>query len=743
MNKFFNVSCLLSSLIVLSACNGEGLSGNNDSNSEQSLSSTALSSNTSVSSAQSMSSLLVSSSSDGLLSSLSSVSSEPSVTLSSSSSSIDSVVQSNTFNIDLQADVNRDGRIDERDDEAAEADSAGVIVLPNLDDDSLRCNESKSIGSSGRIEETDAFIGCNDASDFVSNGEADIEDLSLVTLSVMGEVTSIDTFQLRLFVNEKEDTSGKFRVLAKRDEQFVDITREPLKVADIADGIVLGLEATDVLRDQEQWSGRATLRAEITVDGAQYQDELPLVVAPIVTQHDLGRVEKLFVSPPPLPENGQTLADEAAQVPPSARSMGYGFVSQRFINGLRTASTGIVDELLMLTDAAGDVWAQDYFEPAFVARPGASGPQIIRLMLRSANLSRLGDQVDFSILPQFQGLTREEIVMALDNLSDDDYFAAEGRARQAAREAGVGQETSDSASFREAGIALYSQIRGKDIGVVQIEKQELDLTAEDTYNSTGNFTTIPPSPGAVSTNPHGRMVYGSTPNPRFITLLKAQQFQTPIRVPTEWLLVGHVDEFLTFLPSSANARGWIMGVADPSLAYELLEKAYAQSPLSTLLKGAYSLQGSQVSHAEQSVNDVLNDKALRDANDFASKKIEESMKILREQLNLADEDIVKLPALYKEVPFGGSTANSIAVTAFSPNGVNGLHLGNNTFISPKQFGPIIDGEDQFQKAYQDTLAPHGINVLWVDDYAYAHLGEGEIHCVTNATRDLEGAAAWW
>jgi protein-arginine deiminase len=65
------------------------------------------------------------------------------------------------------------------------------------------------------------------------------------------------------------------------------------------------------------------------------------------------------------------------------------------------------------------------------------------------------------------------------------------------------------------------------------------------------------------------------------------------------------------------------------------------------------------------------------------------------------------------------------------------------FAAPKPFGPIINGEDIFEKSVRDSLAAVGVEVTFIDDWSMYHVNDGEVHCGTNTIRTTSGAAAWW
>jgi|GEM_PF-4734747 len=632
---------------------------------------------------------------------------------------------------DIRSDVNNDGFIDSWDDEIEENYSLGA---PAFDEDGY---------------ENDDFVYCNDASDEVSNGPEDIEDLTIVEILPFEGIK--DNAQVRVSILDSEgkpNDGSKFNILVKKGDGFVSLAKQALTVENIRSGIELAVEASDIVRDREVWDGTGLLRVEIQNEGEVIFDELPLKLAPLITQHDLGFVNRVFMSPDlyenqqsePLPEN---LSEEQKKI---AENLEFHLVSQRILKEMKTASADFLNDVEVLEDMVPDIWAQDMFEPAFVSKPSPYGAHTIRVMLRSANSSSA--QPDFMSHPKFEGMTEEEVYEALYQMSEEEYFAILDDLSK--------NPAADQKYFlRSGGIALYSELRSQDFAAIQLTQDDLNLEDEegyydDTYNSTGNFTTSPPVYNRDKWYPEGRMVYGANPNPNFIKLLKAQGMQAPINVPTEWLHVGHVDEFINFIPAM-NEKGWKLAVADPTLAYRALEEAKnLSSGENTVLKGKYQFLGDTLESYETPLDELLADKNLRTANDLAQKNIDKAIAILQQELELSNEDIIRIPVLYNlsisspiDTEITADNEAAFSVSAYFPNAINGLYLGDHTFIAPKQFGPIVDGVDILQSAIENTYRANDIFVRWVDDFNYAHIGEGNIHCVTNATRDIEDVDMWW
>lgn len=60
-------------------------------------------------------------------------------------------------------------------------------------------------------------------------------------------------------------------------------------------------------------------------------------------------------------------------------------------------------------------------------------------------------------------------------------------------------------------------------------------------------------------------------HPRITRFLEAQRVQKPVALCCHWLTVGHVDEIVSAVPSSANKFGFKVLLASPRLFYEILD----------------------------------------------------------------------------------------------------------------------------------------------------------------------------
>ncbi|MFD5231844.1 protein-arginine deiminase domain-containing protein [Streptomyces qaidamensis] len=380
---------------------------------------------------------------------------------------------------------------------------------------------------------------------------------------------------------------------------------------------------------------------------------------------------------------------------------------------------------LVTFEMYADRWAQDFVEPAYVSMTGPGGRrQVMRVMLRSA-------QPD-----------------------------------------------------RDAGRELFERTRGRDIGVVQVT----DAAEPDDWslNSMGNLETIPPYAHGGRSFPAGRIIMGerkdsgARPSKVMRTMLTAQGLQNPLLLDTSWLGVGHVDEFVQFLPAD-TPRGWRIGIADPKAGLQLLRDAKRDGHGRTKM---FSVPGRSGTPApKETIDQALASRHLVADNEMAARRIAANLEILKRETGVTDEEIVRVPALYtrdsealtadgQEVPVprltrmgaGSDLVDSlreqgqqkwlaenparraaapatVTTSAYVPGAVNGVLLGRGRYLAPRQWGPVIGGKDIFTEAVTAAYQRVGLKVSYIDDWYTYHLGMGEVHCGTNTLRDA--TAAWW
>lgn len=360
---------------------------------------------------------------------------------------------------------------------------------------------------------------------------------------------------------------------------------------------------------------------------------------------------------------------------------------QNAVQGVLTAS-GITNPLFGIN--VNDQWDQDHFEPGYMSMPGTAGQQVIRVYYRSAN---------------------------------------------------VYSPTSTTKPLRPAGRAVFTALRGKDsAGVQQFDINWAKQNGEmDTLNSTGNTETIPPYTLNGVSYPLGRVLRGSIPSfqpdPSFTTMLESQAMQPMVTIDTSWLLVGHVDETVSFIPAN-TPRGWKMLMNDPALAKTMLQQQVAAgNGNAQMFVGQYWINDfGQLVSAATTISQVLADTEVMSESAKAATEVDAQVAIIKQATGLTDAEIIRVPFLH--YPSSGYSL------AYQPGTVNGVLINATNWMAPDPHGPIIAGKDIFKTEHEQALAAAGITVRWVEDWDLYHRLSGEVHCATNAARAIP-STKWW
>jgi len=239
----------------------------------------------------------------------------------------------------------------------------------------------------------------------------------------------------------------------------------------------------------------------------------------------------------------------------------------------------------------------------------------------------------------------------------------------------------------------------------------------------GNLEVTPPHQSRQGKSyPFGRIVTGKqedlSMHPEIMRFLEAQGIQwPPIVLDTGFLLIGHVDELVNFVPSD---KGFRMIVASPSFGESVLREWMAKGHGALkMLEGRLDADGKP---AERTVREIVSNRRLLAANRRAAEVMSSNLQILCDALGVDRSEVIELPVLFDR--------SGLSVW---PNVVNGLVLGRH-IVCPKPFGPIVDGQDQLEALCRKILREAGMEVSFVDAYnAYSRMA-GEVHCGTNAIR---------
>ncbi|MEU8890556.1 protein-arginine deiminase family protein [Streptomyces sp. NPDC048442] len=586
---------------------------------------------------------------------------------------------------DLRADVNQDGRVDTvgRSDESGEEEwrpGRGAVFLPNLDDDARRCRTTP--GDLDRVDPAvdERLAACHDAADEQVNGAQDAKDLAPLRVRPM---------------RVGDDAAGRVeiappgspyvRIFIRRGGRLIPL-KGTLTADELRAGAELAVEGRDVVRDTRRWNGAVdivlTVRQGTGAGSRAASDRVRMKVAPVLVQHDLQRAESVFAAAP-----GEGSGIVPKWIGSRYRPTGW----KPFADSLRRAAerAGLPRGKVTFTPGTSqwwrDIWRQDTVEPGTVSMPAADGVRRMRILLRAPVLWPVS-------------------------------------------------ELGPSTLSRSARL-LFRELRGPDVGVVQQFTRDRPANVDDLQNLAGNFESVPPYPG----HPQGRIVYGTSatraPDPSFVRMLAAQGQQQPVAIDTSWLLVGHTDETVHVVRAD-SARGWTLMVSDPRLATRLLREASARGE-----GGGRLFEGTGVKD-RPTVDAVLGNAKFLTGNESAARHIDGQLATLLRETGLTEGELVRVPVLYATGRFDPSVPEERAI-AFSPGLANGLSLTPRDYAAPDPHGPRVDGEDLFRTETERVLRRRGVRVHWVENFKWAHLAGGEVHCATNALRDTSGGTPWW
>ncbi len=595
--------------------------------------------------------------------------------------------------VDLVVDANRDGVADlaNADDQAHGNEwsaAFGASYLVNLDDD-----------DGDKIEDVlDTFI----------NGSDDELDLAPISVAAwpdapdgyVGVLQLDNPEKVRLWKNGangwelvagvNNDCVPTFSSCTGADDTCSDTTAKAgiLTASELRTGIKLGVEGRDFRRD-ETWDGNVRVTMWIG-QGADAKAK------PIPTKALADGKKTVLLHVAPWILNGNTTPFD------EVRSANY---FSEFTADLKTAlgATGANVKYTMYGNGSSggkwnDAWTQDYYQTAWTSIPqgkDADGKTKIHGM-RVVNARPWG-RYDANCVAKLMPITW-----------------------------------------------LRANYLNKDKAVIAIYQVP---NTGSSFDSHGNHDLLPAYENGQDKFPIGRIIHGSGILPETHAFYDAQGPQSPsLVVKTDWLLVGHVDEVLSYTPAKTD-RGWKLLIASNNLSKQMLQKLADDGHADALLfdgKNTYksATDGTMVP-AARSVTATLNDSDLMQWSQEAQAEADGVRKTVKDATGLTDAEIIEMPFLTEEVD-GGKIA-------WQPGTANMLLVGN-TMEIPNPFGPKINGVDVYAQDLKDRLGTplnalgsdgQGMKVFLIDDFEGYHINEGEVHCGTNPEGPPQPSMLWW
>ncbi|XP_034061596.1 protein-arginine deiminase type-2-like [Gymnodraco acuticeps] len=289
----------------------------------------------------------------------------------------------------------------------------------------------------------------------------------------------------------------------------------------------------------------------------------------------------------------------------------------------------------------------------------------------------------------------------------------------------------------------YDELLGPDFGYVTRVAQREDVSSLDSF---GNLEVSPPVTVNGKNYHLGRILIGvafpTATKGRNMTkvvqdFLWAQKVQEPVALFSDWLVVGHIDEFMSFVPAP-DRKGFRLLLASPDAGYKLFRglqrDGHGQAKLFEGLKD----------EEQQTVDEILKDKGLAAENNYVQSCIDWNRDVLKRELGLDDEDIIDLPILFKllmEENDNNKAETELRAVAYYPDMVNMIVLGKNLGI-PKPFGPKVNGRCALEVEMCSLMEGLGLSCTFIDDFASYHKQLGEVHCGSNVRREPFDFK-WW
>ncbi|XP_032903712.1 protein-arginine deiminase type-2-like [Amblyraja radiata] len=277
----------------------------------------------------------------------------------------------------------------------------------------------------------------------------------------------------------------------------------------------------------------------------------------------------------------------------------------------------------------------------------------------------------------------------------------------------------------------YTFLLGQDFGRIDVKSDKF----VDSLDAFGNLEVSPPVTVNGKEYPLGRIVIGSHlpihPHGRKMVkdtqdLLMAQSVQSPIILYSDWLYVGHVDEFMSFVPAP-DRKGFRLLLASPFSFYSLFKRLQKEGH-------GEAMMFDNTFCDPVKINDILKNQTLHERNAHVQHCIDWNRDILKVELGLDEADIIDIPTLFKPT-------KATYVGAYFPDMVNMIVLGKYLGI-PKPFGPLINGECALEAVVRSALEPLGLDCTFINDFTSYHKKHGEVHCGSNVRRK-PFTLKWW
>lgn len=247
--------------------------------------------------------------------------------------------------------------------------------------------------------------------------------------------------------------------------------------------------------------------------------------------------------------------------------------------------------------------------------------------------------------------------------------------------------------------------------------------------------------GNIEVTPDQILFLGDTTSTELQDYLEGYGYaERSVVLQTSHLVVGHVDELVTFLPAPETDLGYAVAMADPVLGWELLAGVDPTENLSSLARSALEpsrwrssirLQDETIARA---VFDALGDLLARDEEAVrrqivAAAAFEENLGRVQRGIPVARDESVEVPILRIPTLYGPGTEEDDPeqMVSLLPEATNMIVLPG-VVVAPDPLLP------KFREHIAKELDRFGYQVFFMPALTL-HDGQGQLHCATHAIRD--------
>lgn len=283
------------------------------------------------------------------------------------------------------------------------------------------------------------------------------------------------------------------------------------------------------------------------------------------------------------------------------------------------------------------------------------------------------------------------------------------------------------------------------------------------FDAGGNLEATPPAHGPSKDYPLGRIYYCSGRgrvlsddmppdfarpiDPDLEALYAAQVVQEPFELDSSWLVVGHVDEMISFVPAPDvdPLRRFRLLVASPRRAMTILDHLNTHGSDQERLLVGTPYECTVADFLANGLGDYGSREAIEAANHYCQVMLDRARAVVEHAITVPG--VIEVPVLFMEqhgLPglYEALTADMVNMLVLNTHCIIPQARGPGPRVAYAQPGGAHQ-MDAFEAYLEGQLQALGLTSYFLDDWASYHLSHGEVHCGTNTRRQPPVAPPWW